>query len=235
MISGTFNNASWLVTDRNGGASRGAFASNNLAVHVGDEPVNVARNRAALARECAVPAVVFARAAHSNAVAYVDRVVDDVPGVDALFTDQPSLALAAQGADCVPLALASADGWIAAVHSGWRGLVVGVVASTVEALAAAGCDVNTLQAHLGPSICGGCYAVDPQRAGEVEAVCPAAVVRRADTCAVDVRAGVLHQLAQLGVPATWDPRCTAEDLELYSFRRDGVTGRHATVVMRAAA
>ena len=90
----------------------------------------VARNRTAVAERLGVPSVVFARAAHSNRVAQVSQAGPDVPGVDALITDQADLGLAAQGADCVMVALATVDGWIAAVHCGWKGLVEQIVAHT---------------------------------------------------------------------------------------------------------
>jgi hypothetical protein len=234
VIAGTIHDASWLVTDRTVGASQGAFAFGNLAVHVGDEPAAVALNRAALARDLGVRGVVFTRAAHSSRVAYVEKVVDDVPGVDALITDRPDLAIAAQGADCAMVALATSDGWIAAVHCGWQGLVEGVVANTAKALVEAGADVDGGIARLGPNICARCYPVDADRAATVSRVVPEAVGEHAGSPVIDVRAGVLAQLAECGVRATADERCTREDHDLYSYRRDGVTGRQAIAVVRGA-
>ncbi len=222
--------ASWLVTDRTAGASQGAFATNNLAVHVGDDPAHVAANRSALQARVGLQ-VVFTRAAHSREVRYVTRAQPDVPGVDALITDRPGLALAAQGADCVMLGLAAGP-WIAAVHCGWRGLVDGVVPATLAALAAAGADLSRAGAHLGPAICGRCYAVDQNRAAQVSEVAPDAV---GPGPGVDVRAGVVSQLAAAGIRASVDPRCTFEDPQLYSYRRDGRTGRQAIVIWRNAA
>ncbi|MEZ5185899.1 MAG: polyphenol oxidase family protein [Candidatus Nanopelagicales bacterium] len=235
MTSGTLHDASWLVTDRTVGASQGAFAFNNLAVHVGDDPDAVTVNRAALGRALGVPAVVFARAAHGRDVAYVEAVTADVEGVDGLFTDRTDVAIAAQGADCVMVGVCTADGWIAAVHCGWRGLVVGVVPATLRALTVAGAALQGAVAHLGPSICGKCYKVDDRRAAEVAHAAPAAVVTMGSQRGVDVRVGVLEQLRAAGVNATWDPRCTAEDPRLYSHRRDGVTGRQALAIVRRPA
>jgi len=233
VISGVLQNASWLVTDRMAGTSQGAFAFNNLAVHVGDDPECVAANRADLQERIGAP-IVFTRAAHSRRVAYVQTPVADVAGVDALITDRPGLALAAQGADCVMLAIAAGP-WIAAVHCGWRGLVDGVVPETLAALAAGGADLASAEAHLGPAICGRCYLVDAARARQVGLVAPEAVVASPDATGVDVRAGVMAQLQRAGIVATVDPRCTAEDTSLYSYRRDGTTGRQAIVIVKGAA
>ena len=226
------HDASWLVTDRKAGASRGAFASNNLAVHVGDDPRAVAANRAELTTRMGLQHVVFAAAAHGAEVARVDSAGADVQGVDALISRTPGIGIAAQGADCVMLAVASPDGWSAAVHCGWKGLVAGVVPATLDALADAGCDLTGAEAHLGPSICAQCYAVPLERAAAVAAVVPEAVVRDEARVLLDVRAGVLAQLRTGGVPATWDRRCTVEDPDLYSYRRDGVTGRQALIIGR---
>ena len=233
MISGVLQNASWFVTDRLAGDSQEAFAFNNLAVHVGDDPAHVAANRAALSAVVGHP-VVYTRAAHSALCHYVDEACPDVPGVDALITDVPGLALAAQGADCAMIVVAAGD-WVAAVHCGWRGLVAGVVPATLAALERRGAHLDNALAHLGPAICGRCYRVDARRAAEVAQVAEVAVVELSDGVGVDVRAGVLAQLAARGIRATIDPRCTFEDPDLYSYRRDGLTGRQASVIVREAA
>lgn len=230
MISGVLQNASWLVTDRTGGTSQEAFAFNNLAVHVGDEPTSVAGNRARLEARLGRP-IVFSRPAHSNRVHHVTGPGADVSGVDALITDRTDLAIAALGADCAMVALA-VGGWVAAIHCGWRGLVSEVVPATLDALEGQGADLRAAQAHLGPAICGRCYAVDESRAMQVRAVCESAVVTGSNGLGVDVRVGIIDQLAGWGISATWDRRCTAEDPALYSYRRDGHTGRQAIVVAR---
>jgi polyphenol oxidase len=235
VTSGSLHDASWLVTDRTAGASQGAFALGNLAVHVGDDPAAVSANRTALAERVGVSQVVFTRAAHSAMVTYVDRIVPDVARSDGLMTDRPGLAIAAQGADCAMIGIATADGWIAAVHCGWKGLVLGVVPAALEAMRAAGSTLEDPQAHVGPVICAQCYPVDAGRAAEVAAVVPDAVVERRGTAAVDLRAGLAAQLAGRGVHTSWDHRCTAEEPSLYSHRRDGITGRQALTIIRRAA
>ncbi len=235
MISGSLHDASWLVTDRRVGASQGAFAFGNLAVHVGDAPEAVTANRSALAQRLGVPGVVFTRAAHSSNVVHVDDVVPDVADSDALVTDRAGLAIAAQGADCAMIGIASADGWIAAVHCGWQGMVRRVVAATLERMAAAGSTLEAPLAHVGPTICARCYPVSRDRAEQVAAVVPSGAVEMDGLPAVDLRAGLAAQFKALGVTVSWDPRCTAQSAELYSHRRDGRTGRQALTIMRRPA
>lgn len=63
------------------------------------------------------------------------RDVNHLPDADIVMTDDPSLALAVQTADCVPLLIADRDnGVVAAVHAGWRGLAAGAPREAVEGL-----------------------------------------------------------------------------------------------------
>jgi YfiH family protein len=178
-------------------------------------------------------------AVHGNDVAVVDR-PGRVAGVDALVTREADLALVALAADCVPLALIGDDGLtLAAVHCGWRGLVSDVVGTTEAVLADLGAAIG--QVVIGPSVCGRCYPVPDDRAEAVARAWPGDVAAAAlVTCAdgqpgIDVGRGVQARLVELGVSPdriTVVPGCTAEDPALFSFRRDGVTGRQGIVIAR---
>jgi copper oxidase (laccase) domain-containing protein len=105
------------------------------------------------------------------------------------------------------------------------------VPRAIEAFRSAGGDPATGDALLGPAICGDCYEVPADMQAAVESRLPGSAVRtRHGTPGLDLRAGIARQLAGLGVDRiVTDPRCTAEDPELYSHRRDGVTGRQAAL------
>lgn len=92
-----------------------------------------------------------------------------------------------------------------------------------------------MHAIIGPSICGQCYEVPAGMRDEVAAVVPgSACVTRKGTPGLDLRAGLRGQLAALGVGRlSDDPRCTAETAELFSYRRDGQTGRFAGLIWLA--
>ena len=90
-----------------------------------------------------------------------------------------------------------------------------------------------LEATVGPSVCGRCYEVpEPMRAEAVQAWPETCAVTWTGTPAIDVAAGVVAQLTRLGVGVTWLPGCARERDDLYSHRRDGVTGRFAGVIVR---
>lgn len=231
----------WAATGRSGGVSRAPFDGLNLAGYVGDDPDDVAENRRLLAAHFGLPAsrLALMDAVHGDEVA---EVVDGgvVAGVDVLVTDRPDLVIVALGADCVPLALVGDDGCtIAVAHCGWRGLVVGAVGAAVGTVRERGADIAL--AVLGPSVCGACYPVPPARAEEVRTAVPRAVADAAlVTCAdgqpgIDVREGVAAQLVSLGVPVGAIERaggCTVTDPGLFSYRRDGLTGRQGIAVCR---
>ncbi len=230
--------AGWAATCRHGGVSTGPFASANVAAHVGDDPDAVAINRARLVDTVAGDALAVMDAVHGVEVAFVDG-PGVVPGVDALVTDRPGLAVAALAADCSTIALFGHDDrTVAVVHCGWRGLVDDVVGRTVEALRSR--RVAVAAAVLGPSVCGTCYPVPPERAEALRlarssAVASAAIVRCPDgQPGIDVGAGVAARLQELAPSAALarSPLCTVEEPDLFSYRRDGRTGRQAMVVVR---
>jgi hypothetical protein len=103
-------------------------------------------------------------------------------------------------------------------------------------MTAAGADPAAITALIGPGICGQCYEVPAQLRDEVAAAVPAThCTTRNGTPGLDLRAGIAAQLAAAGVRQVQaDGRCTAEDPDLYSYRRDGVTGRFAGLIWLAS-
>ncbi|MCH9815404.1 MAG: peptidoglycan editing factor PgeF [Actinomycetia bacterium] len=227
--------ARWVFTDRLGGFSQGAYASLNLADHVGDSSTSVAANRMSLAGYAglAPDALAVMQAAHGkkNAVVTQPGLVADV---DALITAESGLGLVALAADCVPLALLDAQaGVVAAIHSGWRGVAANVVQETVGEMITMGANPERMLVGVGPAICPTCYEVSPQVQEQVMATTPAARGQTAQgTTAIDLHGAVTAQLQACGVQdIRCDSRCTYEAEEsLFSYRRDGVTGRQGVVV-----
>lgn len=228
-----------VTTTRAGGVSKAPFDSFNLGDHVGDDPVAVAANRSRLAMATGLgpDRLVWMNQVHSDRVAMVDGpqvgVVGAEQGVDALVTTMPRLAMVVVTADCVPVLMAdSRAGVIAAVHAGRVGAQNGVVARTLEVMLAAGAHAEDISVLLGPAVSGLHYEVPAVMAEEVEAALPGSRTRTSDgTPGLDLRAGIARQLTELGVGAIdVDPRCTVADPKLFSHRRDGRTGRLASLV-----
>lgn len=234
---GTDGPVTRAVTDRSGGVSREPYAGLNLGAHVGDDVGDVEENRTRLASALALPtdSLVLLEQLHGREVAVVDSVPQRPPCADAVVTTTSGLALVVLVADCTPVLLADPDaGVVAAVHAGRPGLVAGVVGAAVTAMRDLG--ARHVDAVVGPSVCGRCYEVPEPMRADVAAVAPCSgTVSWTGTPALDVAAGVVAQLRGLGVPLRWLPGCSREDDALFSYRRDGRTGRFAGVVTLGAA
>lgn len=222
-------------TGRSAGRGTGPYAGLNLGGHVGDDAGQVEDNRRALAAELGLPRerVVFMNQVHGAEVVEVDGPwVGEPPAVDAVVTRAPDLAVAVLVADCVPVLLHDDDaGVLGAVHSGRPGLLARVVGQAIGAMRDLG--ARSISATVGPSVCGRCYEVPEEMARAAAATTPASAARSwTGTTAIDVAAGVVEQLAEEGVGVQWVPGCTRESDDLYSYRRDGRTGRFAGVVLR---
>ncbi|MBN6041541.1 peptidoglycan editing factor PgeF [Amycolatopsis sp. 195334CR] len=224
-----------VITTRAGGASRAPYESFNLGDHVGDDESAVAANRRRLAGELGLAEsdLAWMEQVHGRTATVVDQ-----PGgapaeaTDALVTARQGVALVALVADCVPVLLGDPEnGVVAAVHAGRVGARVGVIPAALDAMKSAGAEIDKVEALLGPAICGDCYEVPKAMADDVEAHLPGSACKsRNGTPGLDLRAGLWRQLADAGVAKIGlDPRCTAEDKTLFSFRRDGTTGRLAAI------
>jgi YfiH family protein len=221
---------------RAGGVSGPPYQSLNLGLGVTDDPAAVHANRAALARACGLRPenLIFMRQVHSADVWYAGPGAKEPPRpVDAMFTDVPGQALCVLVADCVPVLIADPVARVVgAAHAGREGMAADVVPALVEAMTAAGASPARTIAVTGPAICGGCYEVPPELQARVSAVVPAArCTTLAGTAGLDIAAGIRAQLADAGVARiATDGRCTRESPDLYSHRRDGVTGRFAGLI-----
>lgn len=239
----------WAFTDRWGGSSQGEYAELNLGLHVHDLEEAVSTNRHRLAHELGLhltdlrfmdqqhgAAVTTTPGTRGGGIGGPDAAppvldyVGQAPPVDGLISGRTDEALVVLVADCTPvLLLDRREGLVAAVHAGRPGMVAGVVPETVRRLRELG--AGALEAVVGPSVCPRCYEVPEEMRAEAARVEPvSAAVSWTGTPAIDVAAGVMAQLAREGVTAHWVPGCTREDESLYSYRRDGRTGRCAGVV-----
>ena len=224
-----------LFTSRNGGVSVAPFESFNLALHVGDDSSRVIKNRGLLATQFGYSpdSFYFMNQVHGADVAVIDEKSspDIVPTVDALFTMTPGKVLVTLIADCIPLLLRS-DRAVAAVHVGRQGLVRGAFESAIDVFQSQGIPPREIQAELGPSICGQCYEVDREMFSDVTKQIPAtaAKIRPQSTC-LNIESGLISKLDQTGVAWKSSGLCTMHDPGFFSYRRDGVTGRQAGVIV----
>ena len=225
---------------RAGGVSGPPYESLNLGLGVGDDPAAVATNRESLASACGLPAgdLAWMNQVHGTDVCYLGASTPQPPGpVDAIFTDVPRRALCVLVADCLPVLVADPVARIiGAAHAGREGMVAGVVPALISAMTQAGASPARMRALTGPAICGGCYEVPAELQARVGQAVPEALCATLDgTAGVDIPAGVRAQLAASGVGWIRSvPFCTKESADLFSYRRDGKTGRSAGLIWLAA-
>ncbi len=225
------------ITDRSASTGEPPYTGLNLGAHVGDDPATVAVNRSLLALSLGDPndRLVFMNQVHGTTVVEVSGSwATPVPEADAIISRTDRLALAVLVADCVPLLLHDARaGVIGAVHAGRPGLLGGIVPAAIDGMRQVGAD--RIAAVVGPSVCGRCYEVPDEMAAEAAGLVPSSAARSwTGTAAIDIGAGVVEQLAGAGVAVQWVPGCTRESAQLYSYRRDGTTGRFAGVIVLQA-
>jgi polyphenol oxidase len=225
-----------LFTTRRGGVSAGPYASLNLGRLTDDDGANVDENRERVAAAVGLPRerFVYGRQVHGASV----RRATEPPGAarpaaaeDGQATALEDAAALVFVADCLPVMLV-AEGAVAALHGGWRGLAGGIVAEGVAALREVG-GAGPVTAAIGPGARGCCYEVSEEIQAEFADVPGARVAERN----LDLPAIARRRLAEAGVDAIHDTGlctiCAGAEL-FFSHRRDkGLTGRQAGVAWRA--
>jgi len=246
-------NIGFVCTTRRGGVSPEPYGAGpqesataggglNLGVHVGDDPANVAFNRAIVkGRLPSEPA--WLSQVHGAAVVHADRLGrGSVPEADASIASMPGAVCAIQTADCLPVLFTNRAGSVVgAAHAGWRGLAGGVLEATVEAMRVEADGADEIIAWLGP-------AIGPQEFEVGEEVLQAFLAGAQDEAAVraafvarpglpgkylaDIYALARLALRKLGVnDVSGGDLCTVTDASrFFSYRRDKVTGRQASLI-----
>ena len=224
---------------RYGGESVSPFAGSNISFGVGDDASHVSRNRENIKKRFELDCLVSAHQVHGNTIHQVteplshDCIIDDT---DALITNVVGVGLMIGHADCQAVLLYDrVHRAIAAVHNGWRGSVVNIVAATVETMAERyGTNPEQLVAGIGPSL-GPCCTEFVHYQEEL----PQSFQHfRVDENHFDFWEITRSQLLQCGVPGesiSCAKICTVCSSDFFSYRRacrnaDGVTGRNGSLI-----
>ena len=228
-------NVKSLQTTRVGGISVGPYSSLNLGAHVGDVRLFVDHNRQLLAPY--LPnSPVWINQVHGIGVinAASSKSLQDA---DASYSTLANVVCATMTADCLPVLLCDNKGTVvAAVHAGWRGLCDGVIEAAVHQMAV---PTNEVLAWLGPAIGPQAFEVGGDVRAQFIAVDPHASLAfkpHADKWLCDIYLLAKQRLQKLGVSQIYGATintefCTYSEAErFYSFRRDNVTGRMASLI-----
>jgi YfiH family protein len=219
--------AQMLFTARHGGNSEGEFASLNLGDHVGDDSEAVTNNRKILQSLLSRIEPIFMNQVHGNDVVEVDEGSINQITADAIITRQRGLPLAVLSADCLPI-LIKGENIVGAIHAGRKGILNGIIERTITKMRELG--GNELSATIGPAICGGCYEVDIQMYLEAIEI-DQNLATTLETHGLDLKKAAAGQLRSQKVSVTDLGICTAHDPNFFSYRRDGISGRSAGVIV----
>lgn len=246
-------NVQALVTTRSGGVSPAPWQSLNMGTHVGDDIVRVRQNRALL--RPALPGVKrlqWLQQVHGTRVVEVAQAGASLRRrtADAAMVCHPGDAVVVMTADCLPVFFCDAAGTAVAVaHAGWRGLLDGILENSVAAMVRSGRrQPAQLMAWMGPAIASchfqvgsevrSAFLADAPRRGIAVADITPAFVPCPETGGgtgrwmMDIYQVARLRLQTLGLTAVFGGGlCTVcDDQRFYSYRRDGVTGRMASLI-----
>ena len=224
-----------LVTTRRGGVSKGVFSSLNLGDHVGDDPKAVAVNRDIVSRRIGARPVWLNQVHGKRVVDAAQECGDGVPQeADAAYARRTDVACTVMTADCLPVLLCDDDGTVvAAAHAGWRGLLAGVLEAAVAAMGVPG---KNLMAWLGPAIGPQTFEVGSEvRTAFVAAASGAAPAFQPTANGkwlADIYLLARLRLQEQGVERVFGgDLCTMTEADrFFSYRRDGQTGRMASMI-----
>lgn len=221
-------NISVIALTRNGGVSESPFDSLNLGNYVGDNSDHVAANWKIVEQLADASGLAVLHAEHGTLVHSANEPGELPPG-DGVITSKKNLGLVSLSADCVPFALVDPVNEVIAVgHAGWKGVYADLMSALSTAFVKAGGEITNSTAVLGPAICGKCYEVPHDRVDLFREVNPAAIK---DDSHLSIKAGVEANLVELGYMIVDIAGCNFEDENLFSYRRNGITGRGGLVAI----
>lgn len=221
-------------TTRLGGVSLPPYDSLNLGDHVGDDIQAVAYNRQLLMASAGLPQMpLWLEQVHGTKVLVLNGQIPQNKQADAVYSNKVGQVCAVMTADCLPVLFASLAGdEVAAAHAGWRGLCHGVLENTVAHFAVQPAQIT---AWLGPAIGPRQFEVGPEVRDAfiaVDCAAGAAFIPHGEKFLADIYFLAKQRLQRAGILAIYGGnRCTMSEMShFFSYRRDGLTGRLASLV-----
>ncbi|MGB5443944.1 MAG: peptidoglycan editing factor PgeF [Psychromonas sp.] len=223
---------------RIGGYSQGAYAGLNLGLHVADDPLVVCQNRSLLSKTLSLPEnLCWLNQIHSTILLRIEQKLPVDISADASWTTEQQQPCIVMTADCLPVLITDKLGtFVCAVHAGWRGLFDGIIEKSIASICQTlGVNSENLLVWLGPCIGNTAFAVGDEVRSAFIADNEQAT--GAFTPFEDRWLADLHHLARLRLAPfqvfeiSASEHCTYNEAELfYSYRRDNITGRMATLI-----
>lgn len=230
-------------TTRVGGVSLKPYDSFNLGMHVGDNSEHVAQNRKTLQEGLNLKKEPhWLTQVHGSKILNLNQNQrDPLLEYDASFTTQALEACVVMTADCLPLLLCDEKGSaVAAVHCGWRSIAAGIIEKTVVLFQTQ--TSAPLIAWLGPAIGPEAFEVGEEVRAQFSQYAPDetkfiplypshSTEKRYLANIYEIAASILKEQGLISKNIYSTLQCTYSNLQdFYSFRREGATGRMASLV-----
>ena len=223
------------------GKSYEVYAGFNLARHVGDDKNQVLANRRDLIDYANLPSIPkWLNQTHGNIALLAETILSEIaPNADASYTQKSDQVCVVMTADCLPILVTNKEGTeVAAIHAGWQGLAAGVIENTLSALTS---EPESLLVWIGPSIHQPNYEVDEdfyarfsETHSQKELDAAFGLKNKQKKWLANVPLLATQRLIRCGVNSHdiyLSDQCTYANPERYfSYRRDGVTGRMASLI-----
>jgi purine-nucleoside/S-methyl-5'-thioadenosine phosphorylase / adenosine deaminase len=228
------NNIKAVSTTRHSGFSLAPYAQLNLGSHVGDDPQLVDQNREYITQSANLPEEPrWLEQIHGTTIINSQHWQQDIKA-DAIFSLQVSHVCAVMTADCLPILLCNQQGNIvAAIHAGWRGLAAGIIEKIIQTFS---CDPSEIMVWLGPAIGPTQFEVGPEVYDLFVANDPtsseAFKIKDPQHYLADIYLLARQRLQKNNVHKVFGGDfCTVSEKErFFSYRRDGITGRMASMI-----
>jgi YfiH family protein len=223
-----------ITTTRHGGVSISPYDQLNLGLHVGDHKHHVEQNRQQIVQLAQLPEHPrWLNQVHGTQVTQSKQWSAGTKA-DAISSQEKNHVCAIMTADCLPILLCNQQGdTVAAIHAGWRGLAAGIIEKTLHSFA---CDHSAIIAWLGPAIGPNAFEVGSEVVELFVKQDPQAFNAFKQTDSQHFLANI-YLLAQqrlnlCGVTKIYGGECctVSNPNRFFSYRRDGVTGRMASMI-----
>lgn len=220
-----------IVSNRFGGVSKGAYESLNLGLHVGDNPLNVLKNREIFASffDANMEDLCFMEQTHSSKARVVESAV--LSHSDAIITQQKNIVLCVMSADCVPVILFDQKTkTAAAIHAGRNGAFLNIIANTLSVMKENfGSNPTNIIAFLGASVRSCCYEIQSEILKTAKKDFGYALEKQGKKWFLDIQQIIKTQLQDNGILSIKDDNvCTCCNEDYFSYRREKNCGRFAT-------
>ena len=224
LIHGSFS--------RHGGVSQGSYESLNLADNVGDDPTHVKNNIRHIRKHIDLPNLVWANQVHGTQVQTIQQVPQNMPECDGFVTAETDITLMIKHADCqAAIFFDPKKRVIGAAHSGWRGSIQNIYSNIIKTFYAKfNSDPKDILVGISPSL-GPCHAEFKNFEKEIPRSLHKYHIgnKHFDFWKMSqdqlISLGVLEQHIEIAGICTY-----ANPQDYFSYRRDSVTGRNATII-----